>query len=101
MKVRMLIITVIFFLSMLMVSSLYADEKEFMIHNSADIKTLLQQQVGKTVTLGLNSGAEITGTVTKVGDNLVQLSRPPRKEFYDVIIRLDKINSLMIKVRDH
>jgi hypothetical protein len=30
---------------------------------------------------------EITGTVIKVGDNLVQLSNPPRKEFYDVINR--------------
>ena len=69
MKLRMVIITAVFFLSMLIAPSLYAGEKEFMIHKSSDIKTLLQQQVGKTVTLGLNSGAEIIGTVTKVGDS--------------------------------
>lgn len=76
-----------------------SNEKEFTIHTSADIKTLLEQQVGNRVIVYLSSGAEITGTVTKVGDNLVQLSEPPGNEFYDVIIRLDKINSLMIKVR--
>ena len=100
MKSKIIIITAMFFLSILIVPALYAGEKEFMIHTSADIKTLLEQQVGKTVIVSLNSGTEITGTVTKVGDNLVQLSKPPRKEFYDVIIRIDKINSLMIKVRN-
>jgi small nuclear ribonucleoprotein (snRNP)-like protein len=99
MKSKMIIITVVFFLSILTIPTLYAGEKEFMVHTSADIKTLLEQQVGKRVIVSLNSGVEITGTVTKVGDNVVQLSKPPRKEFYDVIIRLDKINSLMIKVR--
>jgi len=99
MKSKMIIITVVFFLSILTIPTLYAGEKEFMVHTSADIKTLLEQQVGKRVIVSLNSGVEVTGTVTKVGDNVVQLSKPPRKEFYDVIIRLDKINSLMIKVR--
>jgi small nuclear ribonucleoprotein (snRNP)-like protein len=99
MKSKMIIITVVFFLSILTIPTLYAGEKEFMVHTSADIKTLLEQQVGKRVIVSLNSGVEITGTVTKVGDNVVQLSKPPRKEFYDVIIRLDKINFLMIKVR--
>ena len=100
MKSKIIMITAMLFLSILIIPALYAGEKEFMIHTSADIKTLLQQQVGKRVIVSLNSGAEITGTVTKVGDNLVQLSKPPRKEFYDVIIRIDKINSLMIKVRN-
>ena len=99
MKSKMIIITVVFFLSILTIPTLYAGEKEFMVHTSADIKTLLEQQVGKRVIVSLNSGVEVTGTVTKVGDNVVQLSKPPRKEFYDVIIRLDKINFLMIKVR--
>ena len=101
MKSKMIIITVVFFLSILTIPTLYAGEKEFMVHTSADIKTLLEQQVGKRVIVSLNSGVEITGTVTKVGDNVVQLSKPPRKEFYDVIIRIDKINSLMIQVRGH
>jgi hypothetical protein len=37
-----------FFLSILIVPALYAGEKEFKINTSADIKTLLEQQVGKS-----------------------------------------------------
>jgi hypothetical protein len=99
MKSRIIITTLIFLLSILTAPALYAGEKEFMMNSSANIKMLLQQQAGKRVIVGLNSGVEITGTVTKVGDNLVQLSSPPRRDFFDVIIRIDKIDSLMIKVR--
>ena len=51
----------------------------------------LQAHLGKTLTLYLDSGAEITGRVKGVGQQLVHLEQIARREFMDALLRIDSI----------
>ena len=61
-------------------------------------KIMLDASLGRTVTLNLASGQEISGTVTKVGDHVVHLSRVVGREFYDAVVLLDRVNAVLFKV---
>ena len=63
-----------------------------------NVKILLDASIGRTVTLQLASGQEIGGTVTKVGDHVVQLSRVVGRDFYDAVVVLDRVNAVLFKV---
>ena len=68
--------------------------------NSADtVKSTLLKQMGKRVSLNLQSGVELSGTVTTVSDSLVHLTELSGKDFYDAIVRLDGIQAVIIRVR--
>lgn len=62
------------------------------------VKGALEASVGRVVTLQLSSGQEITGTVTKVGDHAVQISRLAGRDFYDALVVLDKVSAVLFKV---
>lgn len=83
----------------LMVSPVFAEESKFDLSAGAAIKDILKDQVGKRVSIRLDAGEEMEGTVTKVGDNLVHISRLSRRDFFDAVVRIDKINAVIIKVR--
>lgn len=63
-----------------------------------NVKTMLDGSVGRTVTLHLASGQEITGTVMRVGDHVVQLSRLAGRDFYDAVVMLDRVDAVLFKV---
>ncbi len=77
-----------------------AQEKAFVIQESDDIQAVLLPYMGKRIIIGLDAGQEMTGTLKKVGDHLIQLSAPAGKEFFDAMIRIDRITSVMVRVRD-
>jgi len=62
------------------------------------VKIMLEASVGRMVTLQLASGQEISGTVTKVGDHVVQLSRVAGREFYDAVVVCDRVDAVLFKV---
>ena len=62
------------------------------------VKVMLDASVGRSVTLQLSSGQEISGTVTKVGDHVVQLSRVAGRDFYDALVVLERVNAVLFKV---
>ena len=62
------------------------------------VKIMLDASVGRTVTLGLASGQEISGTVAKVGDHVVHLSRVAGRDFYDAVVVLDRVDAVLFKV---
>jgi len=47
----------------------------------------------------LGSGGEIEGTVAKVGDHLVYISKLTGKDFYDSIVRIDHIDAVTYRAR--
>jgi hypothetical protein len=47
----------------------------------------------------LNSGGEIQGVVTKVGDNIVHISKISTMGYYDAVVRIDGIAAVLMKVR--
>jgi hypothetical protein len=55
--------------------------------------------VGKEVIVKLTSGGDIQGVVTKVGDNMVQISKISTMSYYDAVVRIDSITAVLMKVR--
>ncbi len=76
-----------------------AQEQKFEIRTGESVKTVLDDAVGKTVTLLMVSGQELTGTVAKVGDHAVQLSRLSGRDYYDGVVLLERVDGVILKVR--
>jgi hypothetical protein len=78
----------------------YADEQKLDLKTSAVIRDILTDAMGKRLVVRLESGEELEGAVVKVGDNLVHLAKLTRRDFYDALVRIDRISAVIIKVRD-
>jgi len=63
------------------------------------MREVLAEYSGKLVALRLESGEEIEGTVTLVGNSLVHISKLTGKEFYDAIVSIDKISAVRMRTR--
>lgn len=64
------------------------------------IETLLNAQKGKRVTLKTRSGQEVTGTVKFVSNRLVQVTQVSGKEFFDAVVPLDAVETVLVRVKD-
>ena len=74
-------------------------QEKFDLNPSCGIKEILAAHVGKRVAVRLGSGGEIEGTVAKVGDHLVYISKLTGKDFYDSIVRIDHIDAVTYRAR--
>jgi len=81
-------------------AELFAAEIKFQIGPADTVKSILEKNVGKRVLLKLQSGQELSGTVTQVGEQVVQLSELSGMEFYDAVVRIDGIGAVIVRVRD-
>ena len=54
---------------------------------------------GKSVTVTLSSGKQMTGIVRDVINNHLHLERLSLKEFFDALIRIDHISAIEARVR--
>ena len=79
--------------------NLFAAEGKKMMEASSDIKSVLTAQVGNRVSVKTDSGESLEGTVTMVGDHLVHLSKLSGKDFYDAVVRIDRISSVVVRAR--
>lgn len=68
--------------------------------DDAAIKSALAAQQGKRVTVQMHSGSELTGTVNAVNDEVLKLAELSGKEFFDAVIRLDRIDVVIARARD-
>lgn len=67
----------------------------------AGIGDNLKAFIGKKVTVTLDSGTSFSGFVKKVGDNLVHLEKLDGKEFFDVLIRIERISAIEAQFRKY
>lgn len=88
---------VVLFLSVSAVG-VYAEEK-LVLKASDGIKEVLTAHIGKRIAVKTDSGEALEGSVSMVGDQLVRLERLSGKDFYDAIVRIDKITSVTIRVK--
>ena len=79
----------------------FAQDVKFELNKGFGMKEILTSSVGKRVGIRLDSGEEMEGTVTTVGDQLVHLSKLSKREFYDAVVRLDKINAVIFRARSN
>ena len=63
------------------------------------IRENLLANVGKRVSVRITAGDAIEGTVVKVGDQAVHLAKLSGRDFYDAIIRIDRIEAIIVKAR--
>lgn len=63
------------------------------------IRALLKEREGKTATLLLDSGTELTGIVGKIDNGSLKLSQLSGKEFYDAVIDLAKVQAVLVRAR--
>jgi len=64
------------------------------------VRSLLERQVGKPVTLRLAGGEEFKGTVGKVQGMVIQLLRIKGREYEDAFIDIGKVTAVIIRVRE-
>jgi hypothetical protein len=63
------------------------------------IKDVLTENTGKRVIVRLENGESLEGTVNKVGDSVVHIAKLSGKDFYDAVVRIDRISAVLFKVR--
>ena len=81
-------------------ASANAEEKKFEHNDETTIKRTLELNSGKTVSLKLSSGGEeMTGVVGAVGNFTVHIKGLQRREFYDAVVQLDKIDAVVFRAK--
>ena len=78
-----------------------AGQKYEMKSVSATVKDILLENIGKTVILQMDTGVNMEGIVSKVRKIVVHISNISGGEFYDAVVRIDKISAVLFKVRDN
>lgn len=63
------------------------------------VEKILIAQKGKTVTIRLGSGEDLSGTVKEVNGSLVQLSKLNGKEFDGAVIATKSIAAVIIRTQ--
>ena len=76
-----------------------AQEAKLEVRSNDTVRTVLERQVGKRVSVVLTTGPELAGVVTSVGDKVVHLSELTGREFFDAVVNLDQVGAVVIRTR--
>lgn len=99
MKVKRVLAGLIVAVSMIASQSIVAAQDKIELRQDIGIKEALIQFTGKRVSVTLDSGTAYEGILTKVGDHLVHISRLTGKEYFDAVIRIEKISALVVRTK--
>lgn len=83
----------------LALSPALAEDAPYVLKPDRTLATVLSDFAGKSVTLYLHGGKEVSGKLSVVGSHAVQLSELRGKEFFDAVIELDEIAALEFRSR--
>jgi hypothetical protein len=78
-----------------------AQEMKFELNKGFAIKEILASYEGKRVAIRLDGGEELEGIVTTIGDQLVHVAKLSKRDFYDAVVRIDKINAVIFRARSN
>jgi len=81
--------------------NLLAQEMKFELNKGFGMKEILASYEGKRVAIRLDGGEELEGVVTTVGDQLVHVAKLSKRDFYDAVIRIEKINAIIFRARNN
>jgi hypothetical protein len=84
----------------LIFSAAAANSAELTISANQTVENVLSAQQGKRVTVRLNSGQELTGTVKSVTPKLVHIAAISGKEFFDAVVPLEAVEAVLIRTRE-
>ncbi len=69
------------------------------VSSTDSIKSILVAHKGKSVTVMLKSGSELTGKVGEVNSEIVHLIELSGKEFFDAVASIKKIEAVVIRTK--
>ena len=69
------------------------------LNPSLSLKDNLASNIGKRVSLMISAGESVEGTIEKVGDHFVLMSKLSGKEFYDALVRIDEVKAVVFRAR--
>lgn len=75
----------------------FADD--LVINPDETLKAVLSKYQGKTVTVHLASGQEMTGIVRGTTDTLVHLGALAGKEYYDAVVQMTAIQAIIVRTK--
>lgn len=96
---KLIIVAVVIAALFSAVQNVNAAEEKTDFNAYIGIRENLLLNVGKRVAVRITAGDSIEGTITKVGDHAVQLSRLSGREYSDAIVRIDRIEAIIYKTR--
>jgi len=101
MKVNRIVPAVMLMVGLMVMSVPIAstEEVKYDLKPATTMKALLTDSIGKRVALRLESGEEMEGTVTAVGERLVHISKLSRRDFFDAFVGIDRISAVIVRVR--
>lgn len=99
MKAMIRVLVIALFCMAASAPGLSALEKSYELKSAATVKDILSENIGRRVIVRLDAGENLEGTVHKVGDGLVHLSKISGRDFYDATVRVDRISAVIFKVR--
>lgn len=76
-----------------------AQDAKLDVRQADTVRTLLERQVGKRVSVVLTTGPELAGVVQSVNDKVVHLSELTGREFFDAVVNIDQIGAVVMRVR--
>jgi len=76
-----------------------AEEVKIELKASTTMKELLTGLTGKRVAVRLDSGEQVEGTVTSVGNSLAHISKLSGKEYYDAVVSMEKVSAIIVRAR--
>lgn len=92
-----LMITILIALSFALPAA--AAEPKMNLNDAATIKDVLSQNVGKRIAVRTDAGETLDGTVVKVTAQLVYIEKLVGKEYFDAVVRIDRISSVIFRAR--
>ena len=66
---------------------------------SISLKDNLLSNVGKRVSLMVSSGESLEGTIEKVGDHFVLVSKLSSKDYFDALVKIDEVRAVVFRAR--
>jgi hypothetical protein len=100
MKVHRIFLTAVFVMGLFIASQGGAAAQEKPSFNpSITLKDNLASNVGKRVSLMISSGESLDGTIEKVGDHFVLISKLSGKDYYDAVVRIDEVKAIVFRAR--
>jgi hypothetical protein len=96
---RMILGAIIVLVGLILVQGPAIAEERPEFNPYVSIKENLLLSVGKRISVRTESGDTIDGAIARVGDNHVHIAKLSGKDFYDAIVRIDKIESFTFKAR--
>jgi hypothetical protein len=98
---RMIVAVVVVVICLGFSQNLFAQEMKFELNKGFGMKEILASYEGKRVAIRLDGGEELEGMITRVGDQLVHVAKLSKRDFYDAVIRIDKINAVIFRARNN